>query len=158
MEPDQSCLTGTLVKRGCYERLPGLMALITWLKYATEEREPASLWTVGIEWDCILIFCFQKCTRQSFPVRHFSGSAAEYLAISTTFVKLTMYIQMYMLCKFSNHLNFYFSFVSHCGYRDETGERNEKKKGYLEIFQHFSKAEKSCSKIEIFCMFICTCD
>ena len=42
-------------------------------------------------------------------MRHFSGSAAEYLAISTTFVKLTMYIQMYMLCKFSNHLNFYFS-------------------------------------------------
>ena len=64
-------------------------------------------------------------------MRHFSGSAAEYLAISTTFVKLTMYIQMYMLCKFLlkfNHLNFYFSFVSHCGYRDETGERNEKKR------------------------------
>ena len=60
---------------------------------------------------------------------------------------------MYMLCKFSNHLNFYFSFVSHCGYRDETGERNEKKKGYLEIFRHFSKAEKSCSKMEILCLF-----
>ena len=143
MEPDQSCLTGTLVKRGCYERLPGLMALITWLKYATEEREPASLWTVGIEWDCILIFCFQKCTRQSFPVRHFSGSAAEYLAISTTFVKLTMYIQMYMLCKFSNHLNFYFSFVSHCGYRDETGERN-KKKG---LFRDFPTLQQSWKKL-----------
>ena len=72
-------------------------------------------------------------------MRHFSGSAAEYLSISTTFVKLTMYIQMYMLCKFSNHLNFYFSFVSHCDYRDETGERNEKKG----LFRDFPTLQQS---------------
>lgn len=44
---------------------------------------------------------------------------------------------MYMLCKFFNYLNFYFFFVLYCGYRDEIGERNEKKKGLFRDFLIF---------------------